>query len=99
MHFNIFFKEKEPTSSLETRSPLFPDRGYSNTNWILAVSACVRTLFSLFKPVVKGKNVFKKYTILDGQDKNSVKPLFNTDSEGPIESVHINGVSVLSGFQ
>ena len=63
------------------------------------MSACVRTFFSLFKPIVKGKNVFKKYTILDGQDKNSVKPLFNTDSEGPIESVHINGVSVLSGFQ
>ena len=34
----------------------------------------------------------------DGQDKNTVKPRFNTDSEGAIESVHINGVSVLSGF-
>ena len=34
--------------------------------------------------------MFKKYTILDGQDKNTVKPRFNTDSEGAIESVHIN---------
>ena len=48
--------------------------------------------------------MFKKYTILelqwggDGQDKNTVKSRFNTDSEGAIESVHINGVSVLSGF-
>ena len=48
--------------------------------------------------------MLKKYTILelqwegDGQDKNTVKPRFNTDSEGAIESVHINGVSVLSGF-
>ena len=49
--------------------------------------------------------MFKKYTILelqwggDGQDKNTVKPRFNTDSKGGhIESVHINGVSVLSGF-
>ena len=48
--------------------------------------------------------MFKKYTILElqweveGQDKNTVKPRFNTDSEWAIESVHINGVSVLSGF-
>ena len=45
--------------------------------------------------------MLKKYTILelqwggDGQDKNTVKPRFNTDSEGAIESVHINVVSVL----
>ena len=43
--------------------------------------------------------MFKKYPILelqwegDGQDKNTVKPRFNTDSEGVIKSVHINGVS------
>ena len=40
--------------------------------------------------------MFKKYTILelqwggDGQDKNTVKPRFNIDSDGAIESVHIN---------
>ena len=42
--------------------------------------------------------MFKKYTILDSQDKNTVKPRFNTDCEGAIESVHINGVTVLNGF-
>ena len=68
------------------------------------MSACVRTLFNLFKHVVKGKKCVQKVTILelqwegDGQDKNTVKPRFNTDFEGAIESVHINGVSVLSGF-
>ena len=60
------------------------------------MSACVRTLFNLFKHVVKGKKFVKKITILelqwggDGQDKNTVKPRFNIDSDGAIESVHIN---------